>query len=172
MKLPSSLEYISTIWKAVHIAKRKKCYFLKKKKLLFLSKKEQLKLIRAKDMAIKLNINFLLLIFVLVNSLVFTHGKKHNKSNNIRQWSLTNNNQLTKASLLMFKEENVYLEKANGEILKYPLSSLSKDDRKFVNERYARIKELNQGIIYNKNQEIKNITDPLFIESAFTLFQA
>ncbi len=119
----------------------------------------------------KLNIFLLSLLLLFLCCISFAHSGKKHKHVSLRQWNFADKNKQIKASLLLLKDGIVHLEKANGKVEKYSLSSLSKNDQNFVSKRYEEIAKLNNSVILGKAQSIKSITDPMFLESAFAPFK-
>ena len=84
----------------------------------------------------------LTLFFCLVASCLFAHSG-HESSANLKDWSISSENKTVKASLMMLKDKTVFLEDADGEILKYPLAFLKLEDQLFVIQKHKQIEQLN-----------------------------
>ncbi|MCX6146760.1 MAG: YHYH protein [Candidatus Kapabacteria bacterium] len=80
----------------------------------------------------KKTILILILIMTAFKFYIFAHNID-SKNISLREWKVENNTTIF-ASFLMIKNERVYLEKENNEIINYPLASLSNFDQKFVLE--------------------------------------
>jgi hypothetical protein len=90
----------------------------------------------------KLNITLTLIVLLLAANFTSAHDTKFQYKIANRQWVLKNNTTV-EGSLLMLKEGIVSIESGHGEIIKYPLSSFSENDRAYVIKRYAGIEKLN-----------------------------
>lgn len=62
----------------------------------------------------------------------------------LREWSLNDSSKVN-ASLLMFKEELVYLQLEDSKVVHFPLASFSANDRQFILHKYGEILQLNAG---------------------------
>lgn len=80
---------------------------------------------------------------LLLAQFLFAHGHHDHASADLKHWSLLTENTPIEASFLMFKDGEVFLEKADGEVAHFPLEALSEADQDFVQQRYAQIERLN-----------------------------
>lgn len=80
-------------------------------------------------------------------------------------------------TFLLFKDNKVFIENDNGEIINFTLNELNLDQQKYVTEKLSLINKINQiqNEKLNFNNLNKNIkiqtTDPLKIDSAFLPFK-
>jgi YHYH protein/Secretion system C-terminal sorting domain/SLA1 homology domain 1, SHD1 len=82
----------------------------------------------------------LLCCLVAQNLLAHGHGHEHIT---LKKWAITTEKQPIKASFLMFKDGEVYLEKANDKVVHFPIAAFSEADQGFVKQKYAKIERLN-----------------------------
>jgi YHYH protein/Secretion system C-terminal sorting domain/SLA1 homology domain 1, SHD1 len=73
---------------------------------------------------------------------LFAHGHKH-AHDTLKKWTITTEKKSVRASFLMFKDGEVYLEKANDKVVHFPIASFSEADQGFVKQKYAKIEQLN-----------------------------
>lgn len=60
----------------------------------------------------------------------------------LREWNVGNTK--VKASFLLMRNDTVFLEKENAEVLKVPVSAISDNDRSYADEKCGHIERLNQ----------------------------
>lgn len=84
-------------------------------------------------------------LFVLFTLQAFSHNLNYEKVI-LHEWTLNDNTKM-KASFLMFKNDEVYLQKDNSETVHFPFSDFSQSDQQYVIQRYNRIKQLNSQYI-------------------------
>lgn len=65
----------------------------------------------------------------------------------LREWKLDNHTTII-GSFLMLKNNDVYIEKNNGAVVHYPLSSFSEADKKIAQEKYSSIEKINSSRVY------------------------
>lgn len=83
----------------------------------------------------------ILLFAFLMNLHSYAHNVDfHNVS--LHHWTLNNKTKIN-ASFLIWKNDLVYLEKENSEVVKLPLSAFSASDRELVREHIEKIQKLN-----------------------------
>lgn len=80
--------------------------------------------------------------FLLIAGISFSHPGGHREQTNLKFWKI-NNEQSIKASFLLVKNNEVYLENQDGEIIHIALDQLSKENRMFVNKKTKKIEALN-----------------------------
>ena len=86
--------------------------------------------------------NLFIALLCLCSTLLFAHSGNEGHQN-LREWSISSENQTVKASLLMMKDKTVYLENDQHRVMKVLLSELSANDQSFVIEKYKKIEALN-----------------------------
>jgi hypothetical protein len=91
--------------------------------------------------------NFKLLLLLLLGNVIFAHTINY-ESQVLRHWFVEKENKYIDGSFSMMKEGNVYIEDVNNNMIHFPINSFSKDDKDYVTQREAVIKNLN---VLNKN---------------------
>ncbi len=94
-----------------------------------------------KPFKLKLILTFLMAISIKS----FSHNLNYDKVI-LHEWTVNENTKI-KASFLMFKNDEVYLQKDNSETVHFPLTDFSSSDQQFVYKRYNRIQKLNSQYI-------------------------
>jgi hypothetical protein len=85
------------------------------------------------------------ILILLLVCLLNLHSYAHNAdllNASLHHWTLNNKTKIN-ASFLIYKNDLVYLEKENSEVVKLPLSAFSASDREFVREHIEKIQQLN-----------------------------
>ncbi len=100
---------------------------------------------------------FLLTFFIASQFVVSFSHNLDLKAIKTREWNLVDNSKF-KASFLMLKEGEVFLEKSNSETVHYHLNSFSNLDQEFIKERYAIIQKQNESIVISQSQETSSYT--------------
>ena len=98
---------------------------------------------------------FLLLICLLSN-FVFSHTINYDNIV-LRHWSIQKEHQFIDGSFSMIKNGTVYIEDGQNKTFKYPMSSLSLADQKYVNERQQRVNAINKQTILKDSTENINL---------------
>lgn len=88
----------------------------------------------------------LLAVLVLCAQNLFGHGHHAHEDadTRLKRWAISTEKHPLKASFLLSKNDSVFLEKADGTVLRFPLADLSGTDQDFVREKMAHIEQLNQ----------------------------
>lgn len=86
--------------------------------------------------------NLLITLLCLFSTLLFAHSGNEGHQN-LKEWSISSENKPVKASLMMLKDQTVYLENDQHRVMKVLLSDLSANDQSFVIEKYQQIEKLN-----------------------------
>jgi YHYH protein/SLA1 homology domain 1, SHD1 len=89
--------------------------------------------------------NTIIALLCCVSSMSFAHNSAEHDA--LKYWFIANGNTTVNASFMMLKDGIVYLEKADNQTVKYPLSDLSAADQAFVVEKYQTIDKLNHKVI-------------------------
>lgn len=78
----------------------------------------------------------------------------------LHEWSVNKNTKVS-ASFLMFKNNEVYLEKDNAEVVHFPLTSFSQTDQQYLQPRINRIQKLNSenATSYKRSVTTINVID-------------
>ena len=78
----------------------------------------------------------------------------------IRCWKINNQKEIINASFYLVKNGDVYLQDGNNHVLRFPMNTLSQDDQKFVENREAKIRQINQhpNPIPKSSKSILNIS--------------
>lgn len=84
------------------------------------------------------------IVAILLNVAMFSHNLDMHQLK-LHEWNL-NNHQKVKASLLMVKHNEVYLQLSDNITIHYPLSSFSAKDQAYISKRYTAIEQLNAQI--------------------------
>lgn len=69
----------------------------------------------------------------------------------LRQWNIAAQHKTVEGTFYMVKDDAVYIETADHQIVHYPLSSLSEADRDFALKKYEGIKRLNNVVPIKSN---------------------
>ena len=93
-----------------------------------------------------------LLLICLLSSFVFSHTINYDTIV-LRHWSIQKEHKFIDGSFSMIKNGTVYIEDAQNKTFKYPLSSLSLADQKYVNERQQRVNAINKQTILKDSTE-------------------
>ncbi len=86
-----------------------------------------------------------LIAFLFITSLSFSHPGGHGEKSNLKTWMIDNDQSVT-ASFLLKKNEEVYLEKKNGEIVHVDFTQLSQKDQLYVSKKTKMIDEVNAQV--------------------------
>ncbi len=101
----------------------------------------------------------LVIITVIYSCNLFSHDI-NSRILNLREWKLSNTT--VKASFMLYKNGMVVLENENSETIKLPISSFSKNDQVFINNRVKAIEALNTQLVIQKvNDQSKNNTNKI-----------
>ena len=106
----------------------------------------------------------LCLLIFLAYSVAYAHNVNYGKII-LRHWNIVTEAKAVDGSFYMYKNGQVYIEDAKGEILHYPISALSATDKDYVKSRYAHIVQLNQQLAVQKQAAAK----PAFFNYKVTL---
>ena len=82
----------------------------------------------------------------------------------LRQWHYTSGQKTIVGSFYMFKDNKVFIEDINGEILSIPLSKVSDIDKAYVMEKYQNIVEINTN-----HKESYSLSLPIIILTIVSL---
>jgi hypothetical protein len=92
--------------------------------------------------------NLFISLFCLVCATLSAHdGHEHSASTHLKQWFLPKDHKTIEASFMLFKDDMVFLETAQEQILKYPLSALTLEDQYFVLQRFKQIESINNQLV-------------------------
>lgn len=88
----------------------------------------------------------------------------------MREWKINGKEKII-ASFLMYKNNEVYLQKVNNETIHMPITHLTKSDQQLILQRYYQIKKLNQQLIPSKHEQTKNTSNnyPLLVAVALLM---
>lgn len=112
----------------------------------------------------------ILFLFSAITIKSFSHNLNYDKVI-LHEWKVNENTKI-KASFLMFKNDEVYLQKDNSETVHFPLSDFSASDQQYVIQRYNRIQKLNSQYISattKKSSVISTIDFSKVMVTAFVL---
>jgi YHYH protein len=93
--------------------------------------------------------NLLIALLCLVAFVGFAHNSAEHTA--LRHWLIAKNKTAADASFMMLKDNIVYLENADNQTVKYPLSDLSPTDQAFVVAKYQAIDKLNHRTITSQS---------------------
>ncbi|BFP42040.1 YHYH protein [Flavobacteriaceae bacterium GF1] len=99
-----------------------------------------------------MNINkiAIVLIFCCMGQMMCAHAGGHGSE--LRNWNIVGEQaSVFQASFLLYKNNTVFFEDRNGEILKYPLSALAFEDQNYILERHNGIASLN---LQNRSEKL------------------
>ncbi|MCX8482994.1 MAG: YHYH protein, partial [Crocinitomicaceae bacterium] len=119
----------------------------------------------------KLKLILILFFFSAIAIKSFSHNQNYDKVI-LHEWTVNENTKI-KASFLMFKNDEVYLQKDNSETVHFPLADFSSADQQYIMQRYNRIQKLNSQYISAtvKNKSTDNTIDfSKILVTAFALF--
>ena len=85
--------------------------------------------------------HLLTIIVFLITASAYCHNLNYDKVI-LHEWTVSNDTKI-RASFLMFKNNEVYLEKDNAEVVHFPLTCFSQTDRQYVQQRINKIQNLN-----------------------------
>ena len=85
--------------------------------------------------------HLLTIIVFLIATSAYCHNLNYDKVI-LHEWTVSNDTKI-KASFLMFKNDEVYLEKDNAEVVHFPLTCFSQTDRQYIQQRINKIQNLN-----------------------------
>ena len=85
--------------------------------------------------------HLLTIIVFLITASAYCHNLNYDKVI-LHEWTVSKDTKIH-ASFLMFKNNEVYLEKDNAEVVHFPLSCFSQTDRQYVQQRVNKIQNLN-----------------------------
>ncbi|NDA63288.1 MAG: YHYH protein [Chitinophagia bacterium] len=107
----------------------------------------------------KLKLILILFFFSAIAIKSFSHNQNYDKVI-LHEWTVNENTKI-KASFLMFKNDEVYLQKDNSETVHFPLADFSSTDQQCIIQRYNRIQKLNSQYISTtvKNNSAVNSID-------------
>lgn len=100
----------------------------------------------------------------------FSHNLNYDKVI-LHEWTINENTKI-KASFLMFKDDEVYLQKDNSETVHFPLAYFSSSDQQFIMQRYNRIQKLNTQYIpatVKNNPAVSSIESSKILATSFVL---
>jgi Secretion system C-terminal sorting domain/YHYH protein len=97
--------------------------------------------------------NILSIILCLVVHMLFAHSGNEAHTP-LKEWSISSENKTVKASLVMFKDESVFLENEQHDVVKYPLSALKLEDQLHVIQKYKQIEKLNTSTLSSTQKTI------------------
>lgn len=95
----------------------------------------------------------LFIFLLLISAQLFAHNIDYGKII-LRQWVVLKENKTFEGSLYIFKNNEVYIEDAQNNIIHYPIHSFSKEDQEYVFKRYSKIAKLNYQLSEVKNESI------------------
>jgi hypothetical protein len=84
---------------------------------------------------------FILFFFFAISNTLNGHNLNYEKVN-LHEWTVNQSIKI-KASFLMLKDEEVYLQKDNSETVHFPLADFASTDQQFVLQRYNNLRKLN-----------------------------
>lgn len=93
--------------------------------------------------------NLIIALICLVSPVLFAHNS--HKYTQLKQWFMAKDNKTIEASFMMMKDKTVYLEDANHQISKFPLSALALNDQLYVIQKYKQIEQLNTTPLASKS---------------------
>jgi hypothetical protein len=85
--------------------------------------------------------NALILLICLVTNTLLAHNSSEHTP--LKQWFIEKGNKTITASFMMLKNDVVYLENDQQNVVKYPISALTAADKSLVLDKYKQIEALN-----------------------------
>ncbi len=85
--------------------------------------------------------HILTVIVFLMTSSAYCHDLHYDQVT-LHEWTVNTDTKI-KASFLMFKNKEVYLQNENSQTVHFPLADFSQDDQQYINHRYNEIQRLN-----------------------------
>lgn len=104
-------------------------------------------------------ITFILALFFVCSSLLAHNIDNKNSNMELKHWHLIGAKHEIHASFYMYKDGKVSLEDEQHNILNFPLTSFNDKDKKFVLEKYEKIKEINAKLIERNNIANGKVTE-------------
>lgn len=90
-------------------------------------------------------LTLIILFSISFSTKLFSHNQNYDKVV-LHEWTVNANTKI-KATFLMFKNDEVYLQKDNSETVHFPLADFSASDQQYILQRYNRIQKLNSQYI-------------------------
>ena len=84
------------------------------------------------------------ILFILRVLIANAHDAHQDHHIPLRHWNIMGQSKTVEGSFFMYKDDYVFIENADSKILKFPISTLRKEDQDYVFEKYKSIQELNQ----------------------------
>jgi len=75
--------------------------------------------------------NIIAIVLILVSTVMTAHTINYDKVI-LRHWIISKENKSVDGTFYMLKNNNVYIEDANNNIVHFPISSFSKGDQQFA----------------------------------------
>lgn len=97
------------------------------------------------------------ILFILRALIVNAHDAHQDHHVPLRQWNFIGQSKTVEGSFFLYRDNTVFIENADSKILKFPISSLQKEDRDYVLDKYKSIQELNQIHLNQNPSETKQI---------------
>lgn len=94
------------------------------------------------------------LVFSLFSSLISAHDINYEKVI-LKHWIIEKENKTVYGTFYMLKNDTVFVEVANGNIVKFPFRSLSNEDQAFVIQKNERVKKINSQRLATINQQVQ-----------------
>ena len=105
----------------------------------------------------------LLLSLCFVFNILSAHNSLNHNNVSLKKWFIEKDNTTVEASLMMLKDKTVFLENANGQMLKYPLSSFNLEDQLYVIQKYKQIEALNTPSVKKASFEQNLLTNNFWL---------
>lgn len=85
---------------------------------------------------------FTIILICLLSPIAYAHNAHHSQFV-AKEWNIAAQNKTLVGYFFMYKNGNVYIEDANGDIANFPLTSLTSIDQNYVLNKYQAIEKLN-----------------------------
>jgi len=97
--------------------------------------------------------NIIAIVLILVSTVITAHTINYDKVI-LRHWIISKENKTVDGTFYMLKNNNVYIEDANNNIVHFPISSFSNGDQEFALKKNEWVKELNDQLEVNNSKSL------------------
>ncbi len=105
--------------------------------------------------------NLQLLLLLLSCNVIFAHTINY-ENEVLRHWFVQKENKYIDGSFSMMKDGKVYIEDAKNNIIHFPITSFSKSDQQYANQKEARVIAINTNIVGQNGVENLSVTSYKF----------
>ena len=99
-------------------------------------------------------------IALSITALAHPGGHGNRAEGELRAWTNVVTGEMVKASFLFAREGQIYVERASGDAVVFPLNELAEADRKYAEEQIARIRQKNHQIVPRSEAYTLSVASP------------